>query len=107
MAKKSDEVSEKGKVDAEVQKTDTLQTQNSDTTKTEVSLAEIVESQRKFAIVFAVLIGVAFLWLAYISARMYANEHQVMQSNFMNEHQMWHNSNGSSGDTGFGNWPFR
>ncbi len=58
-----------------------------------------LESQQKLHIILAVLLGVAFIWLAFISARMYATSPELSKRNFMmHQSQPWGNSstNGNS-----------
>lgn len=64
-----------------------------------------LESQRKMQIVLAVLLGVMFVWLAFISARMYENHSNFNERGFMmNQGQPWgsDNSSGSSMMNGSG-----
>jgi hypothetical protein len=61
-------------------------------------LAENIASQRKVQTVFAVLLGIMFVWLAFISARMYAVRDGIEDRGFMMNHsQQWGES--SSGNS--------
>lgn len=64
------------------------------------SLDQRVASQRKVQMVFAVLLGIMFLWLAFITARMYDNNH-MSQREFTNRSQYWQTMPGGNGSGGF------
>lgn len=62
----------------------------------DVVVLKQLEAQHKMQIVLAVLVGVAFVWLAFISARMYATSLDYNQGRIMmNRTSPWGSSNGN------------
>lgn len=108
MAKKDDEKPEKTEVIEKETTHETVQpTASSIPVATAVSSKDSIEnrleSQHKMQIVLAVLLGVLFIWVAFISARMYANRADFNQRNMMNQGQPWGSSNSSGNSMMNGN----